>query len=84
MKNAARYILWFIALLCVAAAAVGLAQQFAGSQPIEYALPCTLLIFGAGFAGASALFPDATERSGCRTDEDPNTESESESSVDAT
>jgi hypothetical protein len=84
MKSAARYVLWFIALLCVSAAAVGLAQQIAGSQPIEYALPCTLLVFGAGFAGASALFPDAAARSECRTDEDSNAENESESSVDAT
>jgi hypothetical protein len=84
MNSAARYALWFIALLCVAAGAVGLAQQFAESQPIDYTIPCILLALGAGFVGASALFPDSAARSHCQSDEEANTEIKSESSVDAT
>jgi hypothetical protein len=57
MNSQTQFALYFLGAVLLIAGAIILGQQISGSEPVQYLVPCILLVSGAGTFGLGLFWP---------------------------
>ena len=57
MNQQAQFAMYLVGLVLLAAGAITLGQQLSGTEPVQYLVPCILLVSGAGAFGLGLFWP---------------------------